>query len=158
MILTITTLWVVVAAGYLVLAGHLVLPELVAALSVSAAAVLLIEALKRGKSRSFRIRAAWLLPVLSRVPVNVLRDSAAIGVSLVKSALGGKCLDGSFVRVPFEGAGRDPYSAGRRALITAAISVSPNTIAVKLFRKSILVHRLTPPGSATAPADSKWPL
>ena len=104
---------------------------------------------------SFAVEWRWCGLLLKRLPLRVLRDSALISAALARS-LAGRRVTGAFGTRPFNPGGSDAYSATRRALVFAAVSLPPNTFAIRPEgRGSLLVHQLV---FQTQPADKEWPL
>jgi multisubunit Na+/H+ antiporter MnhE subunit len=101
----------------------------------------------------FRLEPRWLRD-LYRLPWQVLRDCWVLARALWRR-LAGHPVQGAFRVVPFPGEADDARSAARRALATAVVSVTPNTVVVGVERDEghMLVHQLVPePGSPVPPS------
>lgn len=120
--------------------------ELVAgaiAAAVTAAAVAAVY----GRERfGFRPRLRWLRRGLF-VPFEIVVETWRLTVALVRHATGRRLVRGAWVAIPFEhGPDGDPEAAARRALVTAGLSMTPNTVVVGIDpdRDQILAHQLLP--------------
>jgi multisubunit Na+/H+ antiporter MnhE subunit len=101
----------------------------------------------------FRLEPRWLRD-LYRLPRQVLGDCWVLARALWRQ-LTGHPVRGAFRVVPFPGEADDARSAARRALATAVVSVTPNTVVVGVERDEghMLVHQLVPePGSPVPPS------
>ena len=131
------------------LAGGEVAAGLVAAaLAATAAEVVRSQDLVR-----FRLDPRWL-GGLHRLPWQVLRDTWLLAVALWRQ-LGGHPARGTFRVFAFPSEADDARSAARRALVTAVVSVAPNTVVVGIEGADgeLLVHQLVPaPGSPVPPS------
>ncbi len=91
------------------------------------------------------LRRAW------RIPIHIVTDTAVVFAALVHHATGRKRVRGTWAAIPFEAGGDDPESATRRAYVTLASSIAPNSLVVGVDGDEgvILVHQLvSDPGSA----------
>lgn len=106
----------------------------------------------------YRPRPGWLRLVL-RLPWQILRDCGVVALALWKRVTR-QSVGGVFRTIPFDAGGDDSVSAARRALVTACVSIAPNTYVVGIDRQRgiLLVHQMIrssePPGSG----DREWPL
>jgi hypothetical protein len=101
----------------------------------------------------FRLEPRWLRDV-HRLPWQVLRDCWLLAAALWRHCTG-RPVRGVFRVVPFPGEADDASSAGRRALVTALVSVAPNTVVVGVEGAGgeMLIHQLVPePGSPVPPS------
>ena len=101
----------------------------------------------------FRLDPRWLRDV-HRLPWQVLRDCWLLAVGLWRHCTG-RPLRGAFRVVPFPSEADDARSAARRAVVTALVSVAPNTVVVGIEGGGgeMLVHQLVPePGSPVPPS------
>ena len=96
----------------------------------------------------FRLEPRWLRD-LWRLPGQALRDTWRFTVILWRQLLRGQAVSGSFHTLPYQAAPEDEARANaRKALITAAVSVTPNAYVVGIEGDDglILVHQLLPAG------------
>jgi multisubunit Na+/H+ antiporter MnhE subunit len=101
----------------------------------------------------FRIDPRWLRG-LHRLPWQALRESWLLAVALWRHRRG-RPVQGVFRALPFPTEGDDAYAAGRRALVTGVLSLTPNTYVVGIEGGEgvVLVHQLVPePGSPIPPS------
>jgi multisubunit Na+/H+ antiporter MnhE subunit len=123
-------------------------PVEVAAGAVAAAIAATVAELVRVQDlQTIRVRPRWLLRTL-RLPRAILVDSWKVLATLLS-----RPPKSAFFALPLDpGDDDDPYAAGRRALITAAISVTPNTyvVGIDADRNLILVHQLVPASPSKA--------
>ena len=101
----------------------------------------------------FRLELRWLRG-LAQLPWQTLRDCWLLTVALWRHCTG-RPVRGVFRVVPFPGEADDASSAGRRALVTALVSVAPNTVVVGVEGAGgeMLIHQLVPePGSPVPPS------
>jgi multisubunit Na+/H+ antiporter MnhE subunit len=101
----------------------------------------------------FRMEPRWLRG-LSRLPWQALRDCWLLTVVLWRHCAGHPAR-GVFRVVPFPSEADDARSAARRALVTALVSVAPNTLVVGVegSEGELLIHQLVPePGSPVPPS------
>jgi multisubunit Na+/H+ antiporter MnhE subunit len=119
-----------------------------AAVAATAAEVVRSQGLVR-----FRLDPHWLRDA-PRLPRQVLRDCWLLAVALWRHCTG-RPVRGTFRVVPFPSEADDARSAARRALVTALVSVAPNTVVVGVegAEGEMLVHQLVPePGSPVPPS------
>ena len=101
----------------------------------------------------FRLELRWLRG-LAQLPWQTLRDCWLLTVALWRHCTGHPAR-GVFRVVPFPSEADDARSAARRALVTALVSVAPNTVVVGVEGSGgeMLVHQLVPePGSPVPPS------
>ena len=130
-------------------AGQEVIVGLVAAAIAATAA----ELVRSQELVRFRLEPRWLRDV-HRLPWQVLRDCWLLAVGLWRHCTG-RPLRGTFRVVPFPGEADDARSAARRAVVTALVSVAPNTVVVGIEggEGEMRVHQLVPePGSPVPPS------
>lgn len=87
-----------------------------------------------------------------RVPLQTVQDFGTL-VLVLGRRLGGAEVRGSFRAISFPAGGSDPRSRGRRAFVTAAGTVAPNTIVVSIDRERdlMLLHELVRGSSSDGP-------
>jgi multisubunit Na+/H+ antiporter MnhE subunit len=116
--------------------AEVVLGLLAAAVAATAAEVVRDQDLVR-----FRLKVSWLRD-LYRLPGQVLADSRVLAVALWRR-LTGRPVHGGFRALPFPVDRDDAISAGRRALVTGIVSLTPNTYVVGIEEDGVmLVHQL----------------
>ena len=127
--------------------------EVAAGLVAAAIAATAAELVRSQDLVRFRLDPRWLRDV-HRLPWQVIRDCWLLAVALWRHCTG-RPVRGSFRVVPFPGEADDAHSAARRALVTALVSVVPNTVVVGVEggEGEMLVHQLVPePGSPVPPS------
>jgi multisubunit Na+/H+ antiporter MnhE subunit len=129
-------------------AAEVVVGLVAAAIAATAAELVRSQGLVR-----FRLDPRWLRG-LSQLPGQTLRDCWLLTVALWRHCTGHPAR-GVFRVVPFPSEADDARSAARRALVTALVSVAPNTVVVGVEGSGgeMLVHQLVPePGSPVPPS------
>ena len=128
-------------------AAEVVVGLLAAAVAATAAEVVRDQDLVR-----FRIRTSWLRD-LYRLPGQVLADSRVLAAALWRR-LTGRPVHGGFRALPFPIDRDDAMSAGRRALVTGFVSLTPNAYVVGIEEDGVmLVHQLgTDPANPVPPS------
>jgi multisubunit Na+/H+ antiporter MnhE subunit len=127
--------------------------EVVVGLVAAAVAATAAELVRSQDLVRFRLDLHWLRDV-RQLPWQVLGDCWLLAVALWRHCTGHP-VRGVFRVVPFPGEADDARSAGRRALVTALVSMSPNTVVVGVEggEGELLVHQLVPtPGSPVPPS------
>jgi multisubunit Na+/H+ antiporter MnhE subunit len=139
---------------WLLLTGTFDLQEV--GIGVAASGIAAVVAVIAAAKQIIRIhlRPAWLraLPsLLTRVVV----DNWVVLALLVRVLAGRGEVRGEFRALRFDPGGDDALSATRRALITAAVSLSPNSYVVGIDREAgiILCHQLIPSSKESARRD-----
>jgi multisubunit Na+/H+ antiporter MnhE subunit len=130
-------------------------PAEVAAGAVSAAvAATAAELVLATGMLGFRPRLRWFLRA-PRVLRRSLLDTGVVLRALSMHISGRRRMSGAFRVIAFDPGGDDPTSAARRALLTAAISATPNTYVVGIDRgrNMMLVHQLVPAPKRDAERD-----
>jgi multisubunit Na+/H+ antiporter MnhE subunit len=127
--------------------------EVAAGLVAAALAATAAELVRSQDLVRFQLDPRWLRG-LTRLPWQVVRDTWLLTAALWRHG-SGRPVHGSFRVVPFPSEADDARSAARRALVTAACSVAPNTVVVGIegAEGELLVHQLVPePGSPVPPS------
>jgi len=127
--------------------------EVALGLVAAAVAATAAEVVRSQNLVRFELDPRWLRD-LHRLPWQVVRDCWLLAVALWGHGTG-RPVRGVFRVVPFPGEADDARSAGRRALVTALVSVAPNTVVVGVegAQGEMLVHQLVPePGSPVPPS------
>jgi multisubunit Na+/H+ antiporter MnhE subunit len=127
--------------------------EMALGLVAAATAATAAEVVRSQELVRFRMDPRWLRDV-PQLPWQVLRDCWLLTAALWRHCTG-RPVRGVFRVVPFPGEADDASSAGRRALVTALVSVAPNTVVVGVEGAGgeMLIHQLVPePGSPVPPS------
>lgn len=147
-------IWTGLFGLYLLFAGRASGEELVAAALSAAAAfgsALLVRRL--GGPRVYRFRAAWL--IRAAAPLKALFvDLFLVGRALL-GVIAGRAVRGTISRQPFDDGRETPSAAARRALVVLGASFAPNTVAVGVAPRRLLLHRLAPRPPSP---DREWPI
>ncbi len=130
---------------YMLLVGVWAAEELVAAAAAAAISATVAEVVRVQDIRQFRPRPRWLLRAY-RLPPSILADCGVVFGALWRHLVKHEEINGAFraFRIPIGGTGE--RAAARRALLNAAISITPNTYVVGIDEDSevVLVHQLVP--------------
>ncbi len=139
------TWWIAFFISYMLLVGVWVAEELIAAAIVAAVSATVAEVVRVQDVRRFRPRLRWVLRAY-RLPPSILSDCGVVFRALWRHIVKHEEINGAFraFRLPVGGTGE--RAAARRALLNAAISITPNTYVVGIDEKSemVLVHQLVP--------------
>ena len=137
--------WLALFGWWIVLVGTNSGLELIAGACAGLLGALLAVALRRQGLLRFRFEARWLVKAL-KVPWRVLYEMGAVFWALALHLVGLRRLSGRYRAFDFPAGGDDPTSRGRRAVATAADSLSPNTMPVDVDRERDLAlrHELDP--------------
>ena len=146
--------WVCFFVFYMLLAGTLVASELIAGAAAAAVAASVAELVRVQDARRFRPRLVWIIRA-RRLPVGVVRDTFVLFAALWRHLSGKQRIDGAFRAFYYPVAGEGGRASARRALLNAALSLSPNTFVVGIDeeREQILVHQLVPSEHARTKHD-----
>jgi multisubunit Na+/H+ antiporter MnhE subunit len=137
--------WGVFFVAYMLLAGVLVAAELILGAAAAALAASVAELVRVQDARQFRPRLRWLLRVY-RLPPAILADCGVLARALWRHVVKKEEVRGAFRAFRYPVAGGGGRAAGRRALLNAAISITPNTYVVGIDEEKeiVLVHQLVP--------------
>lgn len=151
--------WTIFFGLYLLFASKLAGSEVVVGFAAAALAATGATLTSRAARQRFRARVRWLL-LLGRLPGRILTDCGMVGLALWRRLARRKTVKGKFRTIPFDPGGQDALSTVRRALVTAGISLAPNTyvVAIDRRRRVLLVHQLIPSARLTGKGDREWPL
>jgi multisubunit Na+/H+ antiporter MnhE subunit len=144
---------------WLLFAGAVSTAEIIAAIATGACAALLQALLHRQDQIPFSPRLGWFGRLVRQLPGQLLSDSLRLIALLVHALASGRLGPGRFEAVPFEVGGDNARDATRRALVTAAVSLPPNSYVVGIDREQglLLTHRLLP-DKVPPSRDPEWPL
>lgn len=148
--------WVSLFMLYLLLVGKVMASELTAGAIVSALLTGAINAVSSKRDHDFSVRRSWIRSVRF-VPARMLTDCVTVLVAIWRRPMLQRGT-GRFQVRPFAHGEERPLVRTRRAWITLALSITPNTFMVQAHpnRDQILVHELSPRGSA--PENKYWPI
>jgi multisubunit Na+/H+ antiporter MnhE subunit len=137
--------WGVFFVAYMLLVGVLVAAELILGAAAAALAASVAELVRVQDARQFRPRLRWLLRA-RRLPPAILADCGVLARALWRHVVKKEEVRGAFRAFRYPVAGGGGRAAGRRALLNAAISITPNTYVVGIDedKEIILVHQLVP--------------
>jgi multisubunit Na+/H+ antiporter MnhE subunit len=105
----------------------------------------------------FRLERHWLRG-LRHLPKEILVESWLLAVVLWRQLTGRRRATGEYRYVPFPADGAEADDAGtnaRRALVTIALSLAPNTyvIGIEGSDRAMLIHQLLPRPGSPVPAS-----
>jgi multisubunit Na+/H+ antiporter MnhE subunit len=139
------TWWIAFFFTYMLLAGVWVAEELAAASVFAAVSATVAEVVRVQDARRFRPKLKWFLRAY-RLPGSILSDCGVVFQALWRHLVKHEEIDGAFraFRIPL--AGKGGRASARRALLNAAISITPNTYVVGIDEDNemVLVHQLVP--------------
>lgn len=147
---------VALAALYAICAGTLSIHEFIAgviALAMAAAFATLITAV----GRPIRLRAPWVR-LIGRVLASIVLDSIKVGLQLVRQLKGRPVRPMGVLREQsFDSGSLAPADAGRRALVTLAVSLSPNkyVVAISPDKPWLILHAMV---HVKPSANARWPV
>ena len=135
--------WAVSFVLWLLLTSTLDTQELAAGIIASCISAFAASIVQSNEEFGFRPRLRWLSRARI-LPGQVIADCWVLTVALWRSVMRSKQARGSFKTFRFQHVADDPDSAARRALVTVAISLTPNTYVVAFDRakKELIVHQL----------------
>jgi multisubunit Na+/H+ antiporter MnhE subunit len=139
------TWWVAFFFSYMLLVGVWVAQELVAAVIFAALSATVAEIVRVQDARRFRPRLRWFLRAY-RLPPLILSDCVVVFGALWRHLVKHEAIDGAFRAFQVPLAGKGGRASARRALLNAAISITPNTYVVGIDENNeiVLVHQLVP--------------
>ena len=147
-------------AFYLVLSSKITPSEVAAAFGVAGAGTGLYFWLRSRIDVPFRFKGEWLGIIVRRIPLKIFSDCGWVLLALWRYAAYRSPIEGRIVSVPFDPGGEDAFSAARRALVLALVSLTPNTVSITVDREkqTILVHQLVATGEKPGGNDREWPI
>ncbi len=154
--LRIACTWVAFAAAYVLFAGQINLTETIAGLPLATVVTMFVVALRRCEQRSLRLDAPWLR-LGRRVLVSLASDVVRVSGVLLRALA--RRPDGTVGRLthqPLRRGGEAPREAGRRGLVSLAISMAPNGFMVTIPEQGdvMVLHRLV---DVPPVPDHEWP-
>ena len=123
--------WLALGGWWLLLVGTNSGLEEVCAACAAALGAALAVGLRRRRLLNFAFEARWLAKTL-RVPWHVVREFAIVVWLLALDLARLRRVHSAYRAFPFPAGRSDPVSRGRRALVTAADALSPNTIPIEI--------------------------
>ena len=141
--------WVVLFGLWTALVGTKAWLELVAGACAAVVGVIAAEVVRAQRLLGFRFHVRWLRDT-GRPLARVLPDFVVLMLALVRR----RRSRGAFRAVQFEPGGETPLGAGRRAFVTVAGSLAPNSLVVDIDRERnlVLVHEFDPTRAAEPPS------
>lgn len=138
----------------MLLAGSLSPSEAIAGLLATGIAAWYGALIRRRRSRPLALRVPWL-HVAGGVVVAFVTDSGRVGAALAR-VLWRRPVGpvGRLGVQPFVVGGPDAAAVGRRGVVTLALSMAPNGIALGVQEDGMTVHQLAPDDGK---ADTRWP-
>lgn len=130
--------------------------DLLAGVVSAACVVAATDAVARRARLRFTLERGWWRHLLG-VPRQVAADTGTVLLEALRR-IGGGAARSALHDVAFDPRGPDTDTAARRAVLTAAITVSPNSILCRIEPPAgaILVHSFT--ASVGEVRDPRWPL
>lgn len=147
-------LWVAVLWWFwMLLVGEWTPTEVIAASFAAAIVAAMAEFVRARGIGSVRVPLRWLAAAKT-VPLMILVDFAIITWVLLRSALRGERVGGTFRVKPFAPPGEGPEAVGVRAWTTLCASYSPNAYVIDIdsHGKTVLLHDLVEFGPSEEPA------
>jgi multisubunit Na+/H+ antiporter MnhE subunit len=148
--------WLLLFGLYLALAAQLAGAEMLAAAVGAAIATTVMLAVRRVSRHHFQFSARWLGRFV-HLPAEVVADCAVVYLAILRrpSLRQGS---GRFQSREFNPGNQHPAARLRRALVTTAVALAPNTfpIGVPEGENALLVHQLVP--KPNEQDDPDWPL
>ena len=137
--------WLALLGWWVLVVGTNAGLELVAGACAAALGAALAAGLRHRRLLSFRFQARWLAETL-RAPWHAVRELAVVMWALALHLASVRPVRSAYRARPFPTGRADPVSRGRRALVSAAAALSPNTIPVDMDceRGVLLRHELEP--------------
>jgi multisubunit Na+/H+ antiporter MnhE subunit len=137
--------WLALLALWVLLTGTLDPVELITGALAAALGALTATLVKAEEVFRFDPKPSWLGRVV-RLPARIIKDNLVVLGALLRHIFRGHPMVGAFRALEFEVEGDDSRSATRRALMAAAITMTPNTFVVGIDddRNVILCHQLVP--------------
>jgi multisubunit Na+/H+ antiporter MnhE subunit len=136
---------------WLAFVDTLAVAEVVVGLVAAAVAATAADLVRAQGLVRFRLEWRWLRD-LHRLPWQVVVGSLALWAALWRH-LTGRPVTGSFVALPFPVEEDDASAAGRRALVTGTVSLTPNAFVVGIEGDEgfVLLHQLVPEATHPVP-------
>ena len=146
--------WLLLAALYALFAGDVSVTEAIAGLIATGLGALYGLLLHKCRSVAVALRAPWprmvLRPVAALAP-----DASRVGRVLLKTLWGRpEGSAGMVSRQRFRSGQPNPADAGRRGIVTLALSLAPNGYVLAIEESNIVLHSLAPAAPST---NVTWP-
>jgi multisubunit Na+/H+ antiporter MnhE subunit len=148
--------WIFLLGVYLLLAGAETLPEIVAGAFAAALAASALTAVRHHAKWKCDFHMAWLAPVAAAC-IDALRACAVMLAADCERPFR-KRGRGRTQAVAFNTGNHSPSSNCRRALVLAAVSLAPDSLALEIDRHGhkLVIHHYGPVESG--PRNREWPL
>lgn len=154
--------WVALWAGYALFSETVSAAELVSGAVAASLATVVMEIARRNTRRRFAVRPVWMMRLVAKQVPAAFIECWPLFCALFKPFDARRKDIGTILAIPFDGdAGRSPSeAAGRRALVTAALCFTPNTVVIGLEMQPghLLVHQLVPAARPPGDGDRLWPV
>lgn len=151
--------WVTLVPLYLLLASKLKPSEIGAGILAAALATVAILAVRKQGVAHFAPKLSWISHFRT-TPGTIIADCGVVAQALWQHLALRKNVEGKFRVIPFDPGGDDARSAARRALVTAGITLGPNTYVIQVHQDKglIAVHQLLADKELPGKGDKEWPL
>jgi multisubunit Na+/H+ antiporter MnhE subunit len=135
--------WVLLMSLWVIVDDSIAVDELLAGAGAAALAAFLADLVTHQAATRFRMRAGWLVPVLS-LPGQVARDTVVVFAALWRRLVRGEQPPSGFRQIPARFGGTSDEDAIRRVLLVGGRSVAPNTFVLGIDRERsvMVVHQL----------------
>lgn len=135
--------WVLLMSLWVIVDDSIAVDELLAGAGAAALAAFLADLVTHQAATRFRMRAGWLVPVLS-LPGQVARDTVVVFAALWRRLARGEQPPSGFREIPARFGGTSDEDAIRRVLLVGGRSVAPNTFVLGIDRERsvMVVHQL----------------
>ena len=135
--------WLALGGWWILLVGTNAGLELIAAACAGVLGAALALGTRRQRLLRYRFERVWVARTL-KVPWRILRELAVVSWALALHITRVRAVRSAYVANPFPTGQPDAISAGRRAIVTLADAISPNTIPVDMDceRGVVLRHAL----------------
>jgi hypothetical protein len=154
--------WVILFAAYMLFAQVPSPGEFGAAGACACAGTAAMAALAKHTRRRFAIRPRWLWHLARTQLPAAITECWPLFLALFRPLAARERGLGEILAIPFDGKqGRNAReAAGRRALVTAALSFTPNSVVIGLELQPghLLLHQLQPSPRPPGAGDPVWPV
>ncbi len=147
--------WAFLFALYCLLVGKLAPSEILTGGFVAGIAAIAAAAVREQSEIHYATKWSWLAH-FARLPVKVLCDCFVVLAAVCRRPFLARG-SGRSAEFEFNPGNDHPESKARRALVTAGVSLAPNSFVIGIDRENhrLLVHELVPARDAP---DKNWPI
>jgi multisubunit Na+/H+ antiporter MnhE subunit len=144
-------------SGYLVLSGSVTTQQIATGALVALGILALHVRICRTAGVDLHLQAYWVARALVAFLRQLMPDTWRVTRRLFEHLFGLRPLCGQFRRIAFDAGGDNPLDTGRRALVMATISWTPNAYAVchRPEVGELLIHELE---LTAVSKDPRWPI